>query len=106
MSTFMTTDILSGVDFTAPRLDWPAGLARYTRMRRIELGLSIERAARLAGLELSEWCALESGWVPEADDFARIEAIAATLQIFWGDYSLLVLMAACQQGPPPEKDSD
>ena len=56
-------------------------------------------------MELSEWCALESGWVPDSGDFSRIEAIAATLQIFWGDYSFLVLMATCQQGPP-EKGLD
>ena len=105
MSMHDANDILSGMNFDVPRLDWPAGLACYTRRRRVELGLTIERAAKLAGMELSEWCALESGWVPEADDFARIEAIAATLQIFWGEYSILVMMASCQQGPLP-KDSD
>ena len=52
--------ILSAVDFTAPRLGWAAALARYTRQRREELGLSLERAAELAGLETSEWAALES----------------------------------------------
>ena len=97
--------ILSAVDFTASRTGWTSGLARYTRRRREELGLSVERAAELAGLELSEWYALESGWVPDPDDMNRIEAIAATLEIFWGDYSFLALMATCQQGPP-EKGLD
>ena len=100
-----TPAILAAVDFTAPRPGWTSGLARYTRRRREELGLSVERAAELAGLELSEWYALESGWVPDPDDMNRIEAIAATLEIFWGDYSFLALMATCQQGPP-EKDWD
>jgi hypothetical protein len=86
-------------------LSWPLTLAHYTRRRRQELGLSIERAAELAGLELSQWYALEEGWVPEPDDPGRIEAIAATLEIFWGDYSFLALMASCQQGPPA-KDLD
>jgi hypothetical protein len=99
-----TPAILSHVDFNPPRPGWASGLARYTRRRREQLGLTIEHAAQLAGLELSQWCALESGWVPDPDDLSRIEAIAATLEIFWGDYSFLVLMAACQQGPPPEKD--
>ena len=97
--------ILSAVDFTAPRPGWASGLAYYTRRRREELGLTVERAAEQAGLELSEWYALESGWVPDPDDMNRIEAIAATLEIFWGDYSFLALMATCQQGPP-EKDLD
>ena len=97
--------ILSAVDFTAPRPGWASGLAYYTRRRREELGLTVERAAELAGLELSEWYALESGWVPDPDDMHRIEAIAATLQVSWVDYSFLALMATCQQGPP-EKGSD
>ena len=87
--------ILSAVDFCAPRLAWDAALARYTRRRREELDLSLEHAAELAGLELSQWCALESGWVP--DDMGTIQAIAATLETSWADYSFLALMADCQQ---------
>ena len=30
-----------------------------------ELGLTVGAAAELAGLEVSEWCALECRWVPE-----------------------------------------
>ena len=65
----------------------------------------MERAAELAGLELSQWHALESGWVPDLDDRNQIQAIAATLETGWVDYLVLVLMATCQQGPP-EKGSD
>jgi hypothetical protein len=72
-------------------------LASYTR-RREELGLSLKRAAELAGLELSEWCALEAGWVPE--DMYRLQAIAGTLQASWADYSFLALMAECQKPHP------
>jgi len=97
--------LLSAVDFTGPRPGWTSGLARYTRRRREELGLSVERAAKLAGLELSEWYALESGWVPDSDDMNRIEAIAATLEVSWVDYSFLALMVTCQQGLP-EKGLD
>jgi hypothetical protein len=49
----------------------------------------------LASLELSERCALESGWAPE--DMATIQAIADTLQTSFADYSFLALMADCQQ---------
>jgi transcriptional regulator with XRE-family HTH domain len=87
--------IFSALDFDAPRLRWDTALACYSRECREELGLSLERAAELAGLELSEWCALESGWVP--DDMATLQAIAATLQTSWADYSFLALMADCQQ---------
>ena len=100
-----TPAILSAVDFNAPHLNWASGLARYTRRRREELGLSLEHAAKLAGLELSEWCALESGTVPDLDDTGRLRAIAGTLQISWVDYSFLALMGICQQGPP-EKGLD
>jgi hypothetical protein len=37
---------------------------------------------------------------------SRVKAIAANLQVSWVDFSFLALMAQCQQGPPPEKDSD
>ena len=99
MSTVKMPPILSAIDFNAPRLDWAAGLARYTRQRREELGLTVERAAELAGLELSEWCALESGALPDLDDTGRLRAIAATLQISWVEYSFPALMATCQQRP-------
>ena len=96
--------ILSTVDFTAPRPGWISALACYTRKRREELGLSLECAAELAGLEMSEWAALESGWwIPEPNNFPMIRAIAGTLEISWMDYSFLVLMADCQQHGPEER---
>jgi transcriptional regulator with XRE-family HTH domain len=89
-----TPDILSAVDFHAPQLDWGGGLTRYIRQRRQELGLTQERAAQLAGVELSEWVALESGWVPNMpDDMDLIQALAGTLETSWADLSFLALMA-------------
>jgi hypothetical protein len=38
-------------------------LARYIEGRRRELNLLIQRAAELAGMEFSQWCALEGGWI-------------------------------------------
>ena len=52
-------------------------LSRYVRQRREDLGLTITRASELAGMEFSEWCALESGWMPR--DPATLHAIRATL---------------------------
>jgi hypothetical protein len=103
MSMPQIPSILSTVDFTAPRPGWTLALARYTRQRREELGLRLERAAKLAGLEISEWAALESGWcVPDPDNVSMIRAVAATLEVSWIDYSFLALMAACQQHRPEE----
>ena len=103
MSMPQIPSILSTVDFTAPRPGWISALARYTRKRREELGLSLERAAELAGLEMSEWAALESGWwMPDPDNLPMIRAIAGTLEVSWMDYSFLVLMADCQQHCPEE----
>jgi hypothetical protein len=72
-----------------------SALARYAARRRGELGLTVARAAELAGLEVSEWCALEFGWVPE--ELAVIRAIAATLEVSWPDLDMLALFARCAQ---------
>jgi transcriptional regulator with XRE-family HTH domain len=55
-------------------------LASCIRRRREELGLSIERAAQLTGLEISQWYALEAGWVP-SEESGLLEAIAGTLEV-------------------------
>jgi transcriptional regulator with XRE-family HTH domain len=69
-------------------------LTRYIRQRRKELGLTQERAAQLAGMELSQWCALESGWAPGMpEDMHMLQAIAGTLETSWADLSFLALMA-------------
>ena len=87
-------DVLSAIDFDAPQLDWGGGLTRYIRQRRKQLGLTQERAAELAGMELSQWCALESGWVPEMPNgMDLLMAIAGTLETSWADLSFLALMA-------------
>jgi transcriptional regulator with XRE-family HTH domain len=54
-------------------------LASCIRRRREELGLSIERAAQLTGIESSQWQALETGWVPNLES-GLLEAIAETLK--------------------------
>ncbi len=75
----------------AQRAWYRRALARYTSARRQELGLSVARAAELAGLEISEWDALESGWAP--DNVNTIRAIAATLEVDWEDYNTWVFVA-------------
>ena len=49
--------------------------------------MSVERAADLAGMQVSEWCALEAGWVPNTLDVLR--AVADTLELGYLQLSFL-----------------
>jgi hypothetical protein len=79
----------------AKRAWWSSALARYTRIRREQLGMTVNCAAELSGLDLSQWCSLEDGWVPDERD--TLHSIAATLQVRWVDYSILALFAGYRQ---------
>ena len=79
----------------ACRLQWASAIARYSRARREQLGLTIDRAAELSGLEVSQWVALEDNWVPEK--LAVIRAIASTLETRWTDFDLAALFARSAQ---------
>jgi Helix-turn-helix domain len=72
-------------------------LGGYVEHRRAELGLSMTEAAELAGMELSEWGALEAGWVPSDDGV--LHAIADTLQVHWPDLRFLAFIADSSQNP-------
>jgi len=63
----------------AERADWAMLLAREVRQRREELGLSLEHAAELSGMETSEWYAMEVGWIPSVES-GLLDSIAGTLQ--------------------------
>ena len=80
---------------TEPNRAWYFALARYTRIRREQLGLSIRRAAELSGIEVCEWWSIEDGWIPKDTNMAR--SIAATLEVRWSDYSVLSFLARCHQ---------
>jgi hypothetical protein len=54
-------------------------LASCIRRRREELGLPVDRAAQLTGIEISQWQALEAGWVP-SEESGLLDAIAGTLE--------------------------
>jgi transcriptional regulator with XRE-family HTH domain len=78
-----------------PRLQPAAALAFFVERRRARLNLTVEEAARLTGLEISQWQALESGWVPE--DRLDIQAIAAVLEVPEEDLQSFVDMHRLQQ---------
>jgi transcriptional regulator with XRE-family HTH domain len=81
---------------------WPRLLGVAIQIRRRHLGLSIERAAELAGLETFMWAALEQGeWVPE--DEATIRALADTLEESNVPLSLLALL--CRESREPGSPS-
>jgi transcriptional regulator with XRE-family HTH domain len=60
------------------------------RAARSEGGLSIEEAARLAGMEISEWMAVEDGHVPQ--DMNRLRAMAAVMEINFEKIFNMVLL--------------
>jgi predicted transcriptional regulator len=53
--------------------------ARLVRDRRRKLGLTVNRAAELAGITSSQWVSIEAGWVPQ--DHQIVRTIAAALEI-------------------------
>jgi hypothetical protein len=63
----------------AERADMAMLLARSARQRREQLGLSVKRAAELSGMVVSDWYALEAGWVPGVES-GLLDSIAGTLQ--------------------------
>ena len=91
-STTPSTPAANEID----RLQWASAVARYSHNRRERLGLTIDRAAELAGMEQSQWIAMEDcRWVPEK--LSDCQAIAATLEVRWSDFDLVALLARCAQ---------
>jgi len=65
--------------------------------RSRELNMLIQRAAELAGMEFSEWCALEAGWVPT--DEGAISAIAEVLEVNRTQIFVMAMIARANQRP-------
>ena len=61
-----------------------------TCSRSVALTSSLEEAARLSGMEVSEWMAIEDGCVPQ--DINRLRAMAETMQISFDKIATLVLV--------------
>jgi hypothetical protein len=74
-------------------------LASCIRRRRAELGLSIERAAQLTGIESSQWQALEAGWVPNLES-GLLEAVAETLEACFPDVLFIADVSSAFQPLP------
>jgi len=73
-------------------LDRPGDIWRWMfadgiRALRLARRLSIEQAARLAGMEFSQWEAMETGHPPV--DSERLRPVAAVLEVDWEELSQL-----------------
>lgn len=62
------------------------------RTYRERTGISVEEAAGLSGMEISEWMAVEDGFVPQ--DVTRLRAMAAALEVRYDQIATLVFF--CQ----------
>ena len=69
---------------------WGRIFGRSIQFARTEAGMSIEQAANLSGMQLSEWMAIEDGHVPQ--DIDRLRAMAAALEIRFEKLANMVLL--------------
>ena len=77
------------------RTDMAMLLARNVRRRREQLGLSVQRAAELSGMVVSDWYALEAGWVP--DDESQLRAVAGALETGYLNLSFIAEISRYNQ---------
>jgi hypothetical protein len=93
---------------TASHADLAFLLAGCIRWRREELDLSMEHTSELAGLDVSEWCALEDGWVPSRESKV-LRSIAGALEACYGRVSIVAELSRFNQellfSSPPSQAS-
>ena len=68
---------------------WAEIFADAIREARQDVGLSVEDIAKLAGMETSEWAAIEAGYVPTRT--ARLRSMAGALEVRYDRLIMLVL---------------
>ena len=69
---------------------WSRMFGEGIQAAREGAGLSIEKAAQLAGMEFSEWAAIEEGHVPE--DLNRLHAMADAMGIRYERIATMALL--------------
>jgi hypothetical protein len=62
----------------------------FIQETRLSAGLSVEEAARLSGMAVSEWMAVEAGQVPR--DLNRLRALAEAMEISFDKIASMVLV--------------
>ena len=71
---------------------WGRTFGEGIRAHREHAGISIEDAAGLSGMAVSEWMAIEAGYVPQ--DVNRLRAMAAAIEIRYDQIATLAFL--CQ----------
>jgi len=89
---------MTNIPTKSDRIQAALALANCVQRRRQNLGMSIECAADLAGMRVSEWCALETGWVP--DTLGILRAVADTLELGYVQLSFLAEISESSQIKP------
>ena len=84
----------AATDLAARREFYATALSRYVRRRREELGMTVEYAAKQAGMATSEWLVLESGWAPT---YRELRPIAEVLEVGVSQLTFLSLVSRCHQ---------
>lgn len=74
---------------------YASALARLVRKRRRDLGMTVADAAKICGIELSQWAAIEDGFVPS--DEPTLRWIAETLEADAKAVSFIALLARLNQ---------
>ena len=72
---------------------WGELFGFFIKGSRNQANMSVEEAAALSGMTISEWMAIEDGHVPQQMD--RLRAIAATLELSWD--AMLNMLTLCQE---------
>lgn len=72
------------------RQTWGRLFGYCIKEARENTGLSIEEAARLSGMESSEWMAIEEGTVPQ--DINQLRAMADAMEVSFDEIASLVLL--------------
>jgi len=83
---------VSNAPSSVPRRAWCRLFGGMVQDRREAIGRSLEEAAQLAGMESSEWAAIEAGHIPA--DPARLRSMADALEVRFDHMALLVYL--CQ----------
>lgn len=85
-----TSQIAPSANFPIRHRFWAGLFAKAIEHNRQARGLSVEDAAHLAGMEASQWAAIEAGVVPRTD--AELRSIAGTLEIGYDQLFNLALL--------------
>jgi transcriptional regulator with XRE-family HTH domain len=75
---------------TEMRQFWGRMFGDGIKASREGAGISIEEAAGLSGMAVSEWMAIEDGYVPQ--DVNRLRAMAAAIEMRYDQIATLALL--------------